>query len=94
MVIKYMYIIYLIIDGIFILKNIIFNRRYLLKPIIKNGKFIELKIMFNKYNIIFRDSYLMLSLKSLAKQFNVDNKTLFTYNLLILLMSKSIRIFI
>jgi len=43
---------------------------------------IEIKIIFGKYNIAFRDSLLMWPtfLSKLSKQFNVDNKTLFPYN--------------
>jgi hypothetical protein len=53
-----------------------------IKPIIKDDKMIEIKIIFGKYNIAFRDSLLMLptSLNNLSKQFNVENKTLFPYN--------------
>jgi hypothetical protein len=69
-------------DGIFIIKILSSIEDIYIKPVIKDDKIIELKIMFNKYNIIFRDSFLMLptSLKALAKQFNVENKGLFPYN--------------
>lgn len=69
-------------DGIFILKVLSSLEDISIKPIIKDGKFIEVKIMFNKYNIKFRDSFLMLpaSLSKLSKQFNIDNKGLFPYN--------------
>jgi len=52
------------------------------KPIMRNGQFIDLRFKFaKKYNLFFRDSLLLLpsSLKSLAKNFNVDNKGIFPY---------------
>jgi len=50
--------------------------------LIKDDKMIDIKIIFGKYNIAFRDSLLILpsSLRNLAKQFNVDNKGIFPYN--------------
>jgi hypothetical protein len=69
-------------DGIFILKALSVIKYSSLKPIIKDDKIIDIKIIFGKYNISFRDSLLMLptSLRKLAIQFNVDNKTIFPYN--------------
>jgi|ERR1700712_3979442 len=69
-------------DGIFILKALSSIKYSTLKPIIKDDKMIDIKIIFGKYNIAFRDSLLMLpsSLRKLAIQFNVDNKTIFPYN--------------
>jgi hypothetical protein len=69
-------------DGIFILKALSSIKYSSLKPIIKDDKIIDIKIIFGKYNISFRDSLLMLptSLSKLAKQFNVENKSLFPYN--------------
>ena len=69
-------------DGIFILKILSSIENIFIKPIIKDNKIIEIKIIFGKYNIAFRDSYLMLpsSLSKLTKQFNVSNKTIFPYN--------------
>ena len=50
-------------------------------------KMIELKLRFgnNKYCIIFRDSYLLLpvSLRKLAKAFNVVNKSIFPFLFLV-----------
>ena len=69
-------------DGIFILKILASIPDSNLKPIIKDGKMIELKLSFSKYNISFRDSFLMLpsSLKNLAIQFKVENKGIFPYS--------------
>jgi hypothetical protein len=69
-------------DGIFILK-ILSSIKYInIKPIIKDDKMIEIKIIFGRYNFAFRDSLLMLpsSLNNLSKQFNVENKDIFPYN--------------
>nr|YP_010852515.1 DNA polymerase [Aureoboletus raphanaceus]WGL38744.1 DNA polymerase [Aureoboletus raphanaceus] len=69
-------------DGIFIF-NILMEIGDSVKPIINDGKFINITLNFgNKYNIHFRDSYLMLpsSLDKLAKAFNVENKIIFPYN--------------
>jgi hypothetical protein len=59
-----------------------------INPIIRDNNFINIKINHGpkfKYNIAFRDSYLLLplSLKKLAIQFNVDHlKTVFPHNFL------------
>jgi hypothetical protein len=55
-------------DGIFILKALSSIKYSSLKPIIKDDKMIDIKIIFGKYNIAFRDSLLMLpsSLRKLA----------------------------
>jgi DNA polymerase type B, organellar and viral len=53
-----------------------------LKPIIKDGKVMDIKFNFNKKDYIyFRDSYLLLpaSLRALAIAFNVENKGIFPY---------------
>jgi hypothetical protein len=69
-------------DGIFIIKILSLIDNINIKPIIKDNKMIDIKIIFGKYNIAFRDSLLMLpsSLSKLAIQFKVDNKTIFPYN--------------
>lgn len=61
-------------DGIFLLKILSSFDNCSLKPKIKDGKFINLQLNFNKYKIYFRDSFLMLplSLRKLAKAFQVD----------------------
>ena len=55
-----------------------------IKPIINDGKFVDLKFSFaqEKYKIYFRDSLLMLpsSLNKLCKSFNVESKTIFPYD--------------
>ena len=54
-----------------------------LKPIIRDGRFINLKLTFdNRYTIDFRDSLLLLpvSLADLTKSFNVTKKGIFPYN--------------
>ena len=69
-------------DGYFLVK-------YLSKigncdPIIHKGKIITLKFTYNNYNIIFKDSYLLLpsSLRKLGKSFNVEMlKGIFPYAL-------------
>ncbi len=53
-----------------------------IKPTLRNGQFLNLKLTFaKKYNLFFRDSLLLLpgSLRSLAKNFDVENKGLFPY---------------
>jgi hypothetical protein len=68
-------------DAIFIL-SIMTDLCEDVKPLIKDNKFIDLKIKFNeKYVLRFRDSLLLLpsSLRNLAKEFKVDNKGIFPY---------------
>jgi hypothetical protein len=76
-------------DGIFLLNAIILYLDYnnmKVSPLIKDGKFINIKINYGpnfKYNISFRDSYLLLprSLSNLSTQFKVEHtKTTFPYN--------------
>jgi len=70
-------------DGYFLVK-------YLAKigtcdPIIHKGKILSLKFAYNNYNIIFKDSYLLLpsSLRKLCKSFKVKSaKGIFPYGLL------------
>jgi hypothetical protein len=53
-----------------------------IKPIMRNGQFLDLRLKFaKKYNLFFRDSLLLLpsSLRSLAKNFEVENKGIFPY---------------
>lgn len=70
-------------DGIFLIK-ILSNLSNDIKPIIRDGRIIDLRFIFdtNKYSIYFRDSYLLLpsSLKKLAKNFNVEDKGVFPYS--------------
>jgi len=54
-------------------------------PIIRDGRFINLRFDFAEtYRLYFRDSLLLLpsNLRSLAKNFNVENKGLFPYKFL------------
>jgi len=72
-------------DGIFLMNIFSSIDNIKILPTLKDGKMINIKLSYdniNAYQISFRDSYLMLpsSLKSLAKQFNVANKTIFPYN--------------
>jgi len=70
-------------DGIFLIK-ILSNLSNDIKPIIRDGRIIDLRFIFdtNKYSIYFRDSYLLLpsSLKKLSKNFNVEDKGVFPYS--------------
>lgn len=53
-----------------------------IKPIIRDGRYINLRLEFaDKYTLYFRDSLLLLPapLRNLAKNFNVENKGLFPY---------------
>nr|YP_025890.1 DNA-directed DNA polymerase [Moniliophthora perniciosa]AAQ74286.1 DNA-directed DNA polymerase [Moniliophthora perniciosa] len=68
-------------DAIFLL-NILTDLSNSVHPIIRDGRFINLRFNFaSKYNLYFRDSLLLLpaSLNSLAKEFNVTNKGIFPY---------------
>ena len=72
-------------DGIFLLW-ILSELTYIpIKPIIRDGRIIDLKFRFNIYthsfNLYFRDSYLLLpsSLSKLAINFKVSNKGIFPY---------------
>ena len=72
-------------DAIFLMRPLSELTNNLIKPIIRDGRIIDLKFPFsinnNNFNIFFRDSFLLLpgSLKKLAINFNVDNKELFPY---------------
>ena len=78
-------------DSIFLIK-ILSDLTDEIKPIIRDNKIIDLKFKFKvdktdsnninrKYTLYFRDSYLLIpsSLRNLAKQFNVEDKTIFPY---------------
>lgn len=71
-------------EGIFLL-NILSSLSDKLKPIIRDGRIIDLPFGFGegktKYKLYFRDSYLLLpdSLRKLAINFRVENKGLFPY---------------
>jgi hypothetical protein len=69
-------------DGIFLLR-ILSSLSDNIKPIIRDGRIIDLKFTFssNNYVLNFRDSFLLLpsSLDKLTKNFNVSNKTIFPY---------------
>ena len=63
-----------------ILAKIAKINNYSLKPQIKDGKILNLRLNYGKnYNIYFRDSYLLMpeSLEKLAKSMNVEHKSLF-----------------
>jgi hypothetical protein len=68
-------------DSIFLLKTL-YNLSDKIKPTLRDGRFIDFKLKFNKkLNLYFRDSLLMLplSLSKLAKNFNLDSKDIFPY---------------
>ena len=67
-------------DSIFMLK-VLSSMDLKIRPIIRDGRMIELKISWKKYSVYFRDSYLLLpsSLKKLAINFGVENKDIFPY---------------
>jgi hypothetical protein len=68
-------------DGVFLLR-ILSSLGEKVKPIIRDGKIMDLKFYFNKsYFLSFRDSYLLLpaSLKELAINFKVQNKGIFPH---------------
>nr|YP_010470509.1 hypothetical protein N4M07_mgp055 [Inonotus hispidus]UVF37997.1 hypothetical protein [Inonotus hispidus] len=72
-------------DLIFLLKHIVNLEGVSVDPIIKDGKFINLKIKYgpkNTYYLNFKDSFLLLpvSLSKLAKQFQVETlKSIFPH---------------
>ena len=72
-------------DGVFLLKHMA-NLTSNIEIIMKDIKIISLKIKYgnNKYNLTFRDSFLLLpsSLKKLAKSFNVEDKLNFPFKIL------------
>jgi hypothetical protein len=68
-------------DSVFLL-TVITDLSQKVKPIIRDGNIINLRVDFaDKYSLYFRDSLLLLpgSLRSLAINFEVDNKGLFPY---------------
>ena len=69
-------------DSIFLIR-ILSSLTDKIKPIIRDGRIIDLKFSFgsNNYILYFRDSYLLLpsSLKKLANNFNVESKGTFPY---------------
>jgi hypothetical protein len=71
-------------DGIFLLKVLASFQDCTVKPQLRKGKMINIKVTYNNGNnyVNFRDSLLILpsSLKKLAKSFDVENKGIFPYN--------------
>ena len=70
-------------DGVFILKILASLPFTNIKPIMRDGKIIDIQLSYGRgYNIYFRDSLLFLpaSLDKLAKSFNVTNKGIFPYD--------------
>jgi len=68
-------------DAIFLL-SIMSSLTDRLSPLIRDGRIIDLKFNYSdNYTLYFRDSLLLLpsSLRSLAKNFNVENKRIFPY---------------
>lgn len=71
-------------DGIFLLR-ILSDLSDNIKPIIRDGRIIDLSFSFGsgktKYKLHFRDSYLLLpaALRSLTSNFNVSSKSIFPY---------------
>jgi hypothetical protein len=68
-------------DGIFLIKTLASLDDCELKPTLKDGKMINLKLIYPKGIINFRDSLLLLpnSLSKLAKSFNIQDKGIFPY---------------
>ena len=72
-------------DGIFLLRILSELTNITIKPIIRDGRIIDLNFRFgistHIFNLYFRDSYLLLpsSLSKLAINFKVDNKGIFPY---------------
>ena len=71
-------------DSIFILKHLVkyvYKYGYKINILRKDTDFINISIGLGKFEINFRDSYLLLqsSLKKLAKSFNVVDKGIFPY---------------
>nr|QWO71398.1 DNA polymerase [Termitomyces sp. T32] len=72
-------------DGIFLLRILSELTEFNIKPVIREGRIINLKFSFsifnNKYKLHFRDSYLLLpfSLRKLALNFEVAAKGIFPY---------------
>jgi len=69
-------------DGYFLVKYL--AKIGICDPIIHKGKIISLNFSYNNYNIVFKDSYLLLpsSLRKLGKSFNVNSlKGIFPYGL-------------
>jgi DNA polymerase type B, organellar and viral len=72
---------FLYFDSIFIIKSLS-KLSSKIKPILKDGRFIDFECIFNKLvSIKFRDSLLLLplSLSKLSKIFNYENKDIFPY---------------
>lgn len=67
-------------DAVFLLKDL--TTLYKIKPILRDGALIELKINFGKGHLLIHDSLLLLptSLEKLAKSFKVEQKGFFPYN--------------
>lgn len=61
-------------DSVFLLKNIVHLSNNV-KPLMRDGRFINVKFSFAKYHLFIRDSYLLLphSLRKLSNHFGVDN---------------------
>jgi hypothetical protein len=69
-------------DAIFLLR-VLSNLTDKIKPIMRNGQFLDLRFKFGKkYTLFFRDSLLLLpaTLRSLATNFNVEDKSIFPYS--------------
>jgi hypothetical protein len=73
-------------DAIFLLRIFSELTIFPIKPIMRDGRIIDLKFSFDfndtKFSLFFRDSYLLLpsSLRKLAINFNVENKGIFPYD--------------
>jgi hypothetical protein len=68
-------------DAVFLLR-ILTQCSDKIKPVIRDGRIIDIKFSFGKeYNLYFRDSYLLLpaSLRDLARNFKVEDKGIFPY---------------
>ena len=70
-------------DGIFLIKSL--KNLGDIEPVINDGRIISIELRNDDRKLIFLDSYQLLpsSLRSLAKNFNVENKDIFPYKFLI-----------
>ena len=71
-------------DGIFLLKLLSTITGAIVQPIFHRGRLVQITFKLNKIKVIFRDSLQLMpvSLRKLAKSFNVTNKSFFPHSFL------------
>lgn len=69
-------------DGIFLLKILSNIKGAIVQPILHKGKLVQITFKLNKIKVIFRDSLQMMpiSIRKLAKSFDVTNKSFFPHS--------------